>query len=143
MEIYLNNNQNKIELNLDFWESFINKVCQKLKLEENTEVSITFVDNKEMRKLNRTYRKIDKATDVLSFPFDNSFNLPVKVLGDIVISAPKAVSQSKEYQHSLNREIGFLMVHGLLHLIGYDHETPEQENKMFSLQKNLLQDFDL
>jgi len=141
MEIYLNNKQQKIELDINYWENFALQISQLLKLEEETEVSITFVENEEIRELNKTYRSIDKPTDVLSFPFDNSFNLPVKVLGDVVISTEKAVSQAEEYGHSLNREIAFLMVHGFLHLLGYDHETAEAEKEMFGLQKELLQGF--
>lgn len=112
-----------------------------LKLEENTEISITFVNNEEIKSLNNQYRNIDKPTDVLSFPFDNSFNLPIHVLGDIVISTEKAETQAEEYGNTLNREIGFLMIHGMLHLLGYDHETEEDEKKMFGLQKQLIQEF--
>jgi probable rRNA maturation factor len=138
MEIYLNNKQDKISLDIDYWENFVCQIGSRLKFEPNTEISITFVNNREIRKFNKKYRKIDKPTDVLSFPFDNSFNLPVKVLGDVIISTEKAELQAEEYGHSLNREIAFLMVHGILHLLGYDHETPEQEKEMFSLQKELL-----
>jgi probable rRNA maturation factor len=138
MEIYLNNKQKKTDLNKKYWDDFIRKICRLLNQEDNTEVSITFVNNKQIRKLNNTYRHIDKPTDVLSFPFDNSFNLPVNVLGDVIISTEKAELQAKEYGHSLEREIAFLLVHGILHLLGYDHETPEQEKEMFSLQKELL-----
>jgi probable rRNA maturation factor len=141
MEIYLNDNQDKINIDIDYWNNFIIKLSNLLKLEENTEISITFVDNEEIQSLNKTYRNIDKATDVLSFPFDNSFNLPIHVLGDIVISTEKAVVQAEEYDNTLNREIGFLITHGMLHLLGYDHETEEQEKEMFGLQKQLLQEF--
>jgi probable rRNA maturation factor len=141
MEIYINNKQDKFKPDIDFWEDFILKISTVLKLAENSEISITFVDNKEIRNLNKTYRKIDKATDVLSFPFDNSFNLPVKVLGDVIISLEKARSQAEEYGHSFDREIAFLLVHGILHLLGYDHQSPEEEEKMFSLQKEILNGF--
>lgn len=141
MEIYLNDNQDKVNIDIDYWNEFVLKLGNLLKFTDNTEVSITFTDNEEIRELNKTYRKIDKPTDVLSFPFDNSFNLPIKVLGDIVISTEKAVIQAEEYDNTLNREIGFLIIHGMLHLLGYDHETEEQEKEMFSLQKDLLKEF--
>ncbi len=141
MEIFLNDNQDKIKVDTEYWYDFVIKLAELLKLKENSEISITFVDNTEIQSLNKTYRNIDKATDVLSFPFDNSFNLPVEVLGDIVISTEKAVSQSEEYENTLNREIGFLITHGLLHLLGYDHENIEDEKEMFALQKELLKDF--
>lgn len=141
MEIYLNDNQDKIKIDTEYWYDFVIKLSSLLELKENSEISITFVDNQEIQNLNKTYRNIDKATDVLSFPFDNSFNLPVEVLGDIVISTEKAESQAKEYENTLNREIGFLITHGLLHLLGYDHENEEDEKEMFGLQKQLLKEF--
>ncbi|ABR49171.1 protein of unknown function UPF0054 [Alkaliphilus metalliredigens QYMF] len=97
------------------------------------EVSLSFVSNKEIQNLNRTYRGKDYATDVLSFPLvDDTDGFPMgeeKLLGDVVISVEKAVEQAKEYQHSFEREMGFLMVHSLFHLMGYDHleETEAQE----------------
>ena len=83
----------------------------------SAEVSVRFVDNEQIRELNKQYRNIDKETDVLSFPHTGA-----KLLGDIVISVPKAVEQAKLYNHPLQREIGFLTVHSMLHLLGYDHE---------------------
>ncbi len=141
MEIYLNNKQN-IELDIDFWHGFVNKVCNILELSENIEISISFVNNQEIRNLNKTYRAIDKSTDVLSFPFDNSFNLPIKVLGDIIVSIEKAKEQAEEYGHSFEREVAFLTIHGLLHLLGFDHQTAEQEEEMFTLQKKLLKELE-
>lgn len=141
MEIYLNDNQDKVSIDIDYWNNFLSKLAVLLDFSDNTEVSITFTDNEEIKELNKTYRNIDKPTDVLSFPFDNSFNLPIKVLGDIVISTEKALIQAEEYGNTLNREIGFLIIHGMLHLLGYDHETEEQEKEMFGLQKQLIKEF--
>jgi probable rRNA maturation factor len=138
VEVHLNNNQDKKEIKLKYWESFAKKILKALKAEKNTEVSITFVDNSEIQSLNKTYRKKDYATDVLSFPFDNKFNLPVNILGDIIISLEKADEQAEEYEHSFDREVAFLIVHGILHLLGYDHHTEEEEKVMFGLQKELL-----
>ena len=98
------------------------------------EVSITFTDNAGIKKLNRKYRKIDKETDVLSFPlfdFEGSDEPPVdeleNMLGDVVISLEKAAAQAEEYGHSFEREVAFLCVHSMLHLLGYDHETSEED----------------
>lgn len=120
-------------------------------ISENTELSVTFVDNEKIQQLNNEYRNKDQATDVLSFPlqdlnesemtFHNS-DIPV-ALGDIVISVPKASEQADEYQHTFERELGFLAVHGFLHLLGYDHKTQEDEEKMFQKQKKFLKEFRL
>lgn len=141
MEIYLNDNQDKLKIDTEYWYDFVIKLSKLLELKDNTEVSITFVDNNEIQELNKNFRNIDKPTDVLSFPFDNSFNLPIQVLGDIVISTEKAQVQAEEYSNTINREIGFLITHGMLHLLGYDHETEEDEKEMFGLQKQLLKEF--
>lgn len=144
MEIYLNNNQNEIQVNENNWIDFSEKILKLLDLPEDTELSLTFVNNEEIHKLNNEYRQKDYATDVLSFPFENEFNLPINnILGDVIISLQKAESQAQEYGHSFNRELGFLIVHGILHLNGYDHETKEDEEEMFALQKKLLVGFDL
>lgn len=95
----------------------------------SAEVSVTFTDDGEIRKLNREYRNIDRSTDVLSFPlgengaYDINNDTGAKILGDIVISIDHAMAQAEEYGHSLDREIGFLTVHSMLHLLGYDHEA--------------------
>lgn len=141
MQVYLNNKQKYLKISARYWKKFIVEILKVLKIEDNTEISITFVTNKKIQKINKEFRNIDKPTDVLSFPFDNSFKLPVQMLGDIVISTEKAEFQAQEYGHSLNREIAFLLVHGILHLLGYDHETIEEEKEMFGLQKELLKGY--
>ncbi len=111
-----------------------------------TEISITFVNNNVIRKYNLEYRGIDRDTGVLSFPaFENAndakksfFGKPV-ALGDIVISLEKAESQAEEFGHSILREAGFLAVHSLLHLLGYDHERSDgEERDMFDRQEKIL-----
>ena len=93
----------------------------------SAEISVTFVDDDEIQKLNKEYRNIDRSTDVLSFPmgengvYDVNQDTGAKILGDIVISIPHAIDQADRYGHSLQREIGFLTVHSMLHLLGYDH----------------------
>ena len=92
------------------------------------EISVTFVDNKKIHELNKQYRHKDAPTDVLSFPmgengvYDINHDTGAKILGDIVISMEKAVEQAERFDHSLDREVGYLTAHSVLHLLGYDHE---------------------
>ena len=109
----------------------VRRCCTAVLVQENfadpAEVSVTFVDDDEIHRLNKEYRNIDRSTDVLSFPlgedgvYDTNYDTGAKVLGDIVISIPHALDQADRYGHSLQREIGFLTVHSMLHLLGYDH----------------------
>ena len=122
-----------------------------LKLSLDTEMSVTFMNNAEIREINRDYRNKDQATDVISFALedegegelaiifdeDEAFDLP-RNIGDIMISVERAKEQAQEYRHSFDRELGFLAVHGFLHLNGYDHMTPEDEKEMFTLQEDIL-----
>ncbi|PWU68486.1 MULTISPECIES: rRNA maturation RNase YbeY [Gracilibacillus] len=121
------------------------------KIPDNAELSLTFVDNEEIQRLNKEYRSLDRPTDVLSFALEeeqegelaiNGEGLPL-VLGDIIISVTKAEEQAKEYNHSLSRELGFLALHGFLHLLGYDHMEKDEETKMFSRQEEILNGFGL
>jgi probable rRNA maturation factor len=118
---------------------------------DGAELSVTFVDNERIQEINREYRDKDKATDVISFAMEEmgegeleiiGGDIPA-VLGDIIISIPKTHEQAKEYGHSFMRELGFLTVHGFLHLLGYDHETAEQEKEMFDKQKEILEAYGL
>lgn len=133
----------------------INNLLSIAAKEENVidkaELSITFVDNETIQLINREYRGKDAPTDVISFALEEmgedeveivGENLP-RVLGDIIISIPKAKEQAKEYGHSFEREIGFLTVHGFLHLLGYDHETKEDEKEMIEKQEKILEKFGL
>jgi probable rRNA maturation factor len=139
-------------------------IVQALKQEKyplDVEVSITFVDNNEIQAINKEFRNIDRPTDVLSFPLlefedsttageNDSFSLEGLeeyinpetgdlMLGDIIISIDKAIEQSKEYNHSLEREIGFLVSHSMFHLMGYDHMEEDEEKIMFEKQEKVLQ----
>jgi probable rRNA maturation factor len=109
---------------------------------DGAEVSVVLTDDSEVRRLNRQYRGIDRTTDVLSFsqregepwPEDE----PGALLGDIVISMDRAQEQAREYGHSLAREVAFLAVHGTLHLLGYDHQTPVEEQEMMAKAEAVL-----
>ena len=134
----------------DYLEEDYSKVLKftfdYLKLKCEPIISVSIIDNDEIHKINREYRNVDKETDVISFAFlDNDEegrkNLKKKTLvdlGEIYISLPKAEEQAKEYGHSLKRELSFLFLHGLLHLLGYDHMNKEDETVMFSLQEEIL-----
>lgn len=111
----------------------------------DVEVSVTFTDDSGIHELNRKFRGVDRATDVLSFPMYafTEDDMPPEgeplTLGDIVISVDRARAQAKEYGHSLRREIAFLAVHSVLHLLGYDHETgKEDEREMFARQDEIM-----
>jgi probable rRNA maturation factor len=114
------------------------------------EVSLVFTDSETVQRLNRDYRGVDEPTDVLAFYMlpqkgaDSSFALPpdgVTRLGEVIISYPQAVAQAKEQGHSPERELILLVIHGILHLLGYDHEEPEEEKKMRKREKELLQKY--
>lgn len=118
----------------------IEKVSELLGVESSI-VSIVLVDNEYIHKINKEYRNVDRETDVISFAFMDDDTNPesgVTDLGEIYISLEKAHSQSKEYGHSFKRELCFLLTHGLLHLLGYDHMTEEDEKEMFGLQEEVL-----
>lgn len=124
---------------------YLNEVVLKTLEHEkamNAYVSIVFVSESEIQDLNRVYRGKDAVTDVISFAFeDNENHLPkdVRILGDIYICIPRMKYQAEEYGHSEKRELSFLTVHGLLHLLGYDHMEKEEERVMFQLQDEILE----
>ena len=134
---------NETEKNLEEEMALMKKVLkhglEKLNLKK-VEFNVIIVDNEYIHRLNRDYRHIDRETDVITFALedDKTFNPKERILGDVYISIDKAISQSIEYGHSLNRELCFLAVHGLLHLLGYDHMTEEDEKVMFGLQGEIL-----
>lgn len=117
-------------------ESYFKLLSDVFKTIDNDyEMQIIFVNHDKMQELNKTYRHIDRSTDVLSF--ENDYEIDGSI-GDIFINYEQAIVQAEEYQHSVNREIAFLAVHGYLHLMGYDHETKEEEKEMFLLQETIL-----
>ncbi len=139
MEYELTNLTNE-KVNLQLLDKVVCKVSELLNV-NNSFVSIVLTDNKHIHEINKTYRNIDRETDVISFAFmDNDENIKSDItdLGEIYISLEKAHSQAEDYNHSFEREICFLLVHGLLHLLGYDHMNEKDEKEMFGLQDEIL-----
>lgn len=118
------------------------------KLHHKVELSVSIVSNDEIKELNRTYRDKNEPTDVLSFQMDHieqsdpDLDLPI-MMGDIIISIDKVREQKERYNHSFERELVFLAIHGFLHLLGYTHDTKEDERVMFQKQDNILEAFKL
>ncbi|MBB6175257.1 putative rRNA maturation factor [Anoxybacillus tengchongensis] len=139
------------EQQIDLIEQLLQHAAKEEHVRDGAEVSVTFVDNEKIREINRDYRGKDQPTDVISFALEEMGEEEIEivgadfppVLGDIIISVPKAREQAEQYGHSFMRELGFLAVHGFLHLLGYDHETEEEEKVMFAKQEQLLQQFGL
>ena len=140
---------------LDLVRGVLEYAANYLSLPENTEMSVTLMDNKHIHEINKKYRGIDKPTDVISFameedgdegdiilPSDMEFEMP-KNLGDLMISMEKVAEQAEYLGHSQDRELGFLTVHGFLHLNGYDHMKAEDEKEMFGLQDEILNGYGL
>ena len=124
----------------EYLNEVLDYAIKKLKI-DNSIFDIIFIDDKEMHKLNKEYRGIDRTTDVLSFALNDNKHIDafINSLGDIFISIPKMKSQAIEYGHSEKRELSFLALHGLLHLLGYDHTLgKKEEEEMFGLQKEIL-----
>ena len=158
--IYVDNRQEKIEVTEEFTEGLKKVINFALKEEEvdlECEVSLLFVDNDEIREINNETRQIDRETDVLSFPMldyenkkifkewyknhefsESDFDGEELVLGDIVLSLEKALEQSKEYNHSYEREASYLVVHSVLHLLGYDHMEDEDKVIMRKREEEIL-----
>ncbi|WP_155836105.1 rRNA maturation RNase YbeY [Alicyclobacillus herbarius] len=134
----------------DVDEAFVARVLEAAatRLDVSGEVSVSLVDDAEIHELNHTYRGIDRPTDVLSFSLSEGEEMPLPPgepvpFGDIVISMPTAVRQAAEYGHTVYREVAFLLVHGFLHLNGYDHQDEASERQMFTIQEEVLADLGL
>lgn len=122
---------------------FIDFALKYLKL-DNVIFNVIIVDNEEIHKINREYRNIDRPTDVISFALeddDTFIKMDKRILGDIYISIDKAKEQAEEYGHALLRELCFLTIHGILHLLGYDHMKKDEEEIMFGLQERILTEY--
>lgn len=142
-----------IEKGKEDWERIVEKVLKKCFEEEGLIdskliMTITFTTPEEIRKINKKYRKIDKATDVLSFPMFEKAELDEKiknkdflyedVLGDVIISIDKVKEQAEEYGHSFERELSYMLVHGFYHLMGYDHIKEEDKKEMRPKEEKIL-----
>ena len=155
MKVSIRNNQRKFKVTKDMRDlvrSAVKAALEYMDFPLKSEVSVMFTDDEEIHELNRLHRGVDRPTDVLSFPLfeydengdiiedDLDFNPNGEmILGDIVISLETASRQAQEYGHSFEREIGFLTVHSMLLLFGYDHMTPEDEEEMFGYQREILE----
>lgn len=158
--LYTENRQDKLEVTENFIER-LSKVCDFALKEEGVEcqyqISLLFVDNEEIREINNETRNIDRATDVLSFPmldfedkkvfnemylnydFDETFKDGDElILGDMVLSLERALEQSEEYGHSYEREVSYLVVHSILHLLGYDHMEEDDKKRMRKREEEIL-----
>ncbi|MHA7137258.1 rRNA maturation RNase YbeY [Rossellomorea arthrocnemi] len=132
-------------------QNILNFAAKKEEVEDDSEVSVTFVTNERIQEINREYRQKDQPTDVISFALEELGEDEVeivggqipRVLGDIIISIDRAKEQAEEYNHSFSRELGFLALHGFLHLLGYDHMEEMDEKKMFQRQKDILDEYGL
>ena len=155
LEIY-DDTKNVPEEKIKLIEDILNFAGSYLKLPENTEMSVTLMDNEHIHEINKKYRGVDKPTDVISFaieeddpdevsiilPEDEEFDIP-KNIGDIMVSMDKVKEQAEYLGHSEDRELGFLVVHGFLQLNGYDHMKEEDEKEMFGLQREILDSYGL
>jgi len=124
---------NQTDQDVTSYEDVLNHVFSLI--EEEKSINIIIITNEEMQNMNKTYRGLDKPTDVLSFPYDEPY---LDELGDIFINLLYMKEQAQSYGHSEAREIAFLAVHGYLHVKGYDHHTEEEENMMFEKQETIL-----
>ncbi len=128
-------------------ERVLRSAAEDESLSGEIEVSMRFVDNQQIQALNKQYRRVDEPTDVISFALEETSDGEIEIvgaelprmLGDIVISIPKAKQQAEDYNHSFHRELGFLALHGFLHLLGYNHETEQEAKIMFQKQKEILE----
>lgn len=160
IEVTIANRQRKVAVDKEFWRQMTSRVCAAVcrnlekspclhiksrlikQIDERGQLSLVLVSDKQIKELNSQWRQKDKATDVLSFPlgleapFDKE--TPFE-LGEIFISLETAARQAQDYNHSVEREFGFLFAHGVLHILGFDHENKEDEKEMFGRQRKILE----
>lgn len=139
IKIAINNQQTVLEVDKELINLF-QSLAEKTALLEgysHGEISFALVNDETIKKLNKKYRQQDMPTDVLSFSMDD------EIWGDIVISTEKAIEQANEYGHSIKRELSFLVVHGILHLLGYDHQTPGERAEMRQKEERVLSELNL
>lgn len=156
LEIYDKTKIGVPDKHINLVKDILNYAGKYIKLSDNTEMSVTFVNNEDIQKINKEYRGVDRATDVISFAIEDDAedDMPIILdeemaneipnnIGDIFVSIDKVSEQAEFLEHSYERELGFLVVHGFLHLNGYDHMKDEDEAIMFPLQRKILDDYGL
>jgi len=140
---FINNGPKSLETLNEVYNKLAQKIFAHLSVSSNYEIDVSIVDNKAIHQINKDYRGIDRPTDVISFAFfddkeEKAIEGVPSMLGEIIISYEKASEQAKEYGNSLEREMSFLFLHGMLHLLGYDHMNEDDEFEMFRLQDEIL-----
>ncbi len=146
MKIYYDDRQEDIEITDEIKELIKKSVKAVLKienLEENVEVSVSFVGDDEIKGLNRDFRGVDKVTDVLSFPIDDKFMIENKILGDVIINTKRVMEQASELGHTNERELSYLTVHSILHLLGYDHMDEIEKREMREREKLAMKELSI
>jgi len=143
LELLIDNRQSILEINDELINEIENVIKTSLLLEGmslDVEISLSFVNNEEIKELNKTYRNNDKETDVLSFPIDEDFydEEQLQMLGDIVISTDMVIVQAEDFGHSVKREVLYLIAHSMFHLMGYDHMTEDDKKIMREKEKNVM-----
>ncbi|MDD4781386.1 MAG: rRNA maturation RNase YbeY [Tissierellia bacterium] len=147
VEVLFDNRQDFMEITDENMDSIVNAVETTIETEQavgDFEVSVSFVTNEEIRQLNKAYRNVDSETDVLSFPMDDDEDIEGFImLGDVIISTEKVIEQAQEFGHSLEREMIYLTVHSMLHLLGYDHMEDEEKEEMRKMEKEVMKKLQL
>lgn len=146
MEVYYDDRQDNIKITEEMKnliEKSIKAVLKVEELDDDVEVSVSFVGDEEIRDLNRDYRGVDKSTDVLSFPMDDEFIIDNRILGDVIINTRRVMEQAEELGHSHERELSYLTVHSVLHLLGYDHMEDEDKIEMREREKLSMKELEI
>ena len=141
MNLLFDDRQSDIEITKDIIEivkKSISEVLKEENLDDNVQVSISFVGDEEIQELNRDFRGVDSSTDVLSFPMDDEFKIEETILGDVIINTKRVVEQAEEFGHSNTRELSYLTVHSILHLLGYDHMEEEDKTIIRAKENSIL-----
>lgn len=146
MEVYYDDRQDDIEITEKIKSLVEKSIASVLKVEgidDEVEVSVSFVGDEEIRDLNRDYRGVDRSTDVLSFPMDDEFIIDKRILGDVIINTRRVMEQAEELGHSHERELSYLTVHSILHLLGYDHIDYEDKKEMREREKLSMKELEI
>ncbi len=134
----INNEYKDLDLYSKDLKKALKAICKILKIKQKYMLDLSIVDEKKIQQINKDFRQKDYVTDVISFAFNDNKEFQTNLLGEIFICYEKIIEQAKKYEHSVRREYVFLFIHGVLHLLGYDHMTKEDEIKMFGIQEEVL-----